>query len=183
MPEVLAHCLVDMTLRLFLCFLPILIKFSLGGTVEANDTIARNAASATTSTETPGLHQSPWVVCNAPPRYNIPLDRNQCQEAYNRIIKSPSSISMQGWYGIHTPVTLTKESDSCVIRLETNYRNRSEVVSPATIAYVASSISRKCILGGVASIGDKYFYVSVTRMIPGEGSENGASGLPLTSTS
>ena len=172
-----------MTFRLFLCFFPILIKYSLGDTVEANGTIARNAASATTSTETPGLHKSPWMVCNASPRYNIPIDSNQCQEAINRIIKNPSSLSKQGWYGIHTPVTLTKESDSCVIRLETNYRDRSEVVSPATIAYVASGISWNCILGGAASIGDKEFYVSVTEMVPGKGLENGASGLPLTSTS
>ena len=172
-----------MTLRLFLCFLPILIKFSLGGTVEANDTIARNAGSTPTSTETPGLHQSPWMVCNAPPRYNIPIDRNQCQEAYNRMVKNPSSLSKQGWYGIHTPVTLTKESDSCVIRLETNHRDRSEAVSPATLAYVASRISRNCILGGAASIGHRDFYVSVTGMIPAKALEHGASGLPLTSTS
>ena len=134
-----------------------LVKCTSGAAILTSESMTQNLSTDAISNEAPGVNQLPWLVCNSLPRYNIPIARQECQEIYNRVIKRPQSSSQQGWHGINTPITLTKESDSCVMRLETNRRDRSDTFRLSTLAYVGVSISRKCILGGAASIGEEGF--------------------------
>ena len=126
------------------------------GALEVAHTIASNASTTNPLTEVQG-NKLPWIACNAPPRYNIPLLRSHCQDVYDRIIYAPQSYRKQGWHGINTPEPLTEESDDCVVRLETNYRDQSDTFSRALMAHVGLHISQQCILGGAASIGSKGF--------------------------
>ena len=167
---------------LLLGFLFTCINYSLGAAIEADHSTARSVASLNPPSEVQGLNQSAWLVCNTLPRYSIPIVRSHCQNIYDRFVHDPSTFSKQGWHGINTPFTLTKESDTCVIRLETNYRDESDEYSPAALAYVALMISRRCTLGGAASFGTKGFYVSVTGMIPATDVERGTLGLPSALT-
>jgi len=122
----------------------------------AEHTIASNASTTNPPTEVQD-NKLPWIACNAPPRYNIALTRSHCQNVYDRIIYAPQSYHKQGWHGINTPEPLTEESDDCVVRLETNYRDQSDTFSRALMAHVGLHISQQCILGGAASVGSQGF--------------------------
>jgi len=124
--------------------------------LELRPTLASNASTTNSSIEVQG-NKLPWIACNAPPRYNIALGRSHCQNVYDRIHPAPHNYRKQGWHGVNTPETLTEESDDCVMRLETNYRDQSDTFARALMAHVGLHVSQRCILGGAASIGSKGF--------------------------
>lgn len=124
--------------------------------LEVVHTIASNAAALKPAPEVQSV-DLPWIACNDPPRYKIDLIRSHCQKVHDGITRSTHSYRRQGWHGINTPQTLTEESDDCVVRLETNNRDQSDVFSRSLMAHVALQISQTCILGGAASIGTKGF--------------------------
>lgn len=124
--------------------------------LEAAHTIASNAVTPDPAPEVQN-DRLPWITCNGPPRYNIALIRSHCRNVFDCITHSPHSYRRQGWHGINTPETLTKESDDCVVRLETNNRDQSDAFSHSLMAHIGLQISQQCILGGAASIGSKGF--------------------------
>lgn len=130
---------------------------SIGHPLQEDNLSTGDVAVANSSETLRGPGQGTWIVCNNPPRYDVPIITRRCQAVYDRINSDPKSIATTGWHGVHTPDTITKESDSCVMKLETNHRDQSDVFSLAIMTYVGLRISQRCILGGAASIGTKGF--------------------------
>lgn len=172
-----------MALLRLLTLIFVFVNHILGATVKISNLTARNhTTDDAPSSGAEGHHEPPWLICNTPPRYNILLAHQQCQQVYDRFIDNPKNFQKLGWHGINTPSSLTEETDTCVMRVETNHRDQSDEFRMATLAYVGLSISRQCILGGAASIGTKGFYVSVTGMVPAKELGNSTTDVPSVST-
>ena len=112
---------------------------------------------------------SGWVMCNAPPRYQIPVTVQDCGVLYRRYAELANFRQRRVMHASVTPRTLSEEGDVCVIRLENYDRRQMDIFSDFDIFAAVFRALGRCIdlgYGGAASIGLMSFQVSVAGSIP-----------------
>ena len=112
---------------------------------------------------------SGWVMCNAPPRYQIPVTVQDCGFLYHRYAELANFRQRRVMHTSVTPRTLSEEGDVCVVRLENYDRRQIDIFSDFDIFATAFRALGHCMVsgyGGAASVGPMNFYVSVAGSIP-----------------
>ena len=117
------------------------------------------------------VENAAWVTCNTPPRYRLPVTVRDCAIPYHRYAGEPNFERRRLWAALATPLTLSLEGEVCVIRLENYDRRRVDMFSIFDVFVAAFKVVGQCAqgCGGAASVGSRFFFVSVAGAIPAAG--------------